>query len=249
MSLMHFLKTNKVIIVKTAILTALLVFVSSAFPSTSFADPKPSAIVFGLSKKGIQITSLADSKVSFQFSDDNFAVHTSWAGPQTGFLVNGDSVTSLKDMFRTGVNAMASLKALDANNDGVIDQHDPDFSKLKIWVDANGNGKVDPDEIYSFADLGITRILLPAPSISEATFVFTNGSTGQVAELTFETNPMESRFVGDFKVDPTVFTLPNLRLICRCEHGSGAKRNGSSLCKHAPRTSRKLRSTNPSSAV
>ena len=50
---------------------------------------------------------------------------------------------------------------VDFNGDGKIDASDT-FDVLKVWVDANENGVVDPGELKSLADLGTVRISFAA---------------------------------------------------------------------------------------
>lgn len=50
-------------------------------------------------------------------------------------------------------NGFEALKKLDANNDGVIDAKDPEFKKLVLWNDANGDGVSDKAELIPVAKL------------------------------------------------------------------------------------------------
>ncbi|WP_028893336.1 hypothetical protein [Syntrophorhabdus aromaticivorans] len=65
------------------------------------------------------------------------------------------------------------MKSLDSNNDNVFNASDTDWNNVKVWVDANHDGKswrdTDGDgvkdageatELHSFSELGITSINL-----------------------------------------------------------------------------------------
>ena len=56
------------------------------------------------------------------------------------------------------------MQALDANADHVLNAQDAAFSQLRIWADANGNGKTDAGELKSLSELGIVELDLAARS-------------------------------------------------------------------------------------
>jgi hypothetical protein len=86
-----------------------------------------------------------------------------WVGPKDGLLVipnkNG-KVTSALQLFGTAGgwdNGYQKLAALfDKNHTGVIKGEE--LKGLYVWIDKNGNGKVDPGELYTVQQLGITEI-------------------------------------------------------------------------------------------
>ena len=52
----------------------------------------------------------------------------------------------------------AALRELDTNNDGLIDKNDEAFAELKVWVDANSDGRTGTGELKSLEQLNISSI-------------------------------------------------------------------------------------------
>ncbi|WP_080757540.1 calcium-binding protein [Burkholderia gladioli] len=187
----------------------------------SMTDP----LVMDLYGDGIQLISEGESKAYFDLHGTGFAVHTGWIGPQTGFLARANesgAVTSISDLFGNDeTDGFSALAALDANGDGVVNLSDPGFYDLCVWADVNGNGVSDPGELHSLQELGIVAINLETENskrkvggnlVAEAaTFVKSDGSTGEIVEAYFDNNPVNSKFKGNFSLNPEVLDLPNLR--------------------------------------
>ncbi|WP_186133728.1 calcium-binding protein [Burkholderia gladioli] len=187
----------------------------------SMTDP----LVMDLYGDGIQLISESESKAYFDLHGTGFAVHTGWIGPQTGFLARANesgAVTSISDLFGNDeTDGFSALAALDANGDGVVNLSDPGFYDLCVWADVNGNGVSDPGELHSLQELGIVAINLETENskrkvggnlVAEAaTFVKSDGSTGEIVEAYFDNNPVNSKFKGNFSLNPEVLDLPNLR--------------------------------------
>src|SRR3546814_12092510 len=84
----------------------------------------------------------------------------------------------------TAEHGFAALRELDSNQDGVIDSQDAAFSELKIWRDANDNGRTDIGELLSLSEAGIASL---QTQWSESPFIDSNGQanrqTGSVNSL------------------------------------------------------------------
>jgi hypothetical protein len=81
-----------------------------------------------------------------------------------GIINNGselfDVATVLANGQRAG-NVYATMAALDSNNHDVkLSAADAAWSELKVWVDANRDGKVDPGELKALAEVGVLSINL-----------------------------------------------------------------------------------------
>ena len=127
-------------------------------------------IVLDLSGMGIQTTDAAHG-VAFDIAATGQATQVGWVGQGNGLLVmdrNGDGVINngtelfgvaspLANGQRAG-NGYNALADLDTNHDGKIGAHDAHFADLKVWVDANHDGKTDPGELKGLVDLGIVEL-------------------------------------------------------------------------------------------
>jgi hypothetical protein len=125
-------------------------------------------IVLDLSGDGLQLSTVATSDIVTK--DANGVItRMAWVGPSNGILVtdrNGDGhYNTLNDISFIGDKAGAQtdlqgLAGWDTNGDGVIDSKDAGWSKLKVWVDKNQDGRVSSGELFSLSDLGITSVNL-----------------------------------------------------------------------------------------
>jgi Ca2+-binding RTX toxin-like protein len=171
---------------------------------------------------GVQLTNIDNSSASFDLHGTGFAVHTGWVGPTTGILVSNSDPTSINNLFgNSSTDGFTALKALDTNNDGVLNSSDPGFASLNVWQDSNGNGVAESGEVQSLSSLGITSISLESSPVNEtvngneigevATFTYSGGGTGQVAEAFFDNSTLQSQFSGSYTLNPATLVLPNLR--------------------------------------
>lgn len=123
-----------------------------------------SPIVINIDGKGIKSTSIFEQSVKFDLLGIGHKVTTAWINPNSGFLVwnkNGDNdVTSVNDLFGgpDRMDGFFKLADLDKDKRGYIDKNDDIYTSLRIWVDKNVNGIVDPGEIFTLSDLKIERI-------------------------------------------------------------------------------------------
>jgi hypothetical protein len=137
---------------------------------TQTASTIPSPIALDLDGDGIETVSVANGTF-FDHAADGFAELTGWVGPDDGFLVrdvnaNG-TIDSGRELFGSetllanglkAANGFEALKGLDTNADGVIDANDTAFAELRVWKDADGNGRTDAGELFSLAEAGVHSI-------------------------------------------------------------------------------------------
>jgi Ca2+-binding RTX toxin-like protein len=161
-------------------------------------------IVLDLSGDGLELSSVNSSGIATTDLNGTVA-KMGWIGPTDGILVtdrNGDGqYNTLSDLDfaqdKAGATSdLSGLAAWDTNGDGVVNASDANWSKLKIWVDANQDGIAEPGEIETMAQAGITSINLkstpsgldPAATsdsylVSTASFTRADGSTASAYEV------------------------------------------------------------------
>ena len=182
----------------------------------AYTDP----LVLDLNGDGVQLTDYATQPVLFDSDHDGGSLEiTGWVSAQDGIVVhdlNGDGV--INDMSETlseyyngtvgtggdpgsqpFANGFAALASLDSNLDGKFDSADTLFATLRVWVDANSDGKTDAGELKTFSELGITQINLANTAqsgevrdgnevLASGTFV-QSGQTKEALAANFLANP------------------------------------------------------------
>ena len=92
----------------------------------------------------------------------------------------------------------AALAAMDTNGDGKVDAQDANFDKLRVWVDANGDGVTDAGELKTLADVHIASFnVAHDSSVTQqngnvlqgfSSFVTTDGQSHQIVDAWFQTS-------------------------------------------------------------
>ena len=173
-----------------------------------------SPIILDLDGDGLDLRSIKKSGASFDMNGDGTSDNTGWVGKGDGFLVidrnNDGQISSASELSFAPEDPKAksdleALARLDNNDDDVIDAKDARFGELKVWVDANDNGKTESGELRTLAEVGITGLSLTARAhsatakpgenivISTATFTRENGSTGTVGNVALAYVPSATR--------------------------------------------------------
>ena len=159
---------------------------------------------------GLATTTLAQSSVQFDVDGtahlndavlgqavSHFQKNTGWLNRTDGFLVLDKNVNGTIDdgeeMFSNSqvseqARGIRSLETVDANGDGVIDASDPVYAQLRVWRDANGDGRVENGEAVTLASLGITSL-----DYRNGTFV----QTGQTSPQSMRTLPLQASTSGN----------------------------------------------------
>jgi hypothetical protein len=167
-----------------------------------------SPIVLDLSGHGIQTTSAANGVHFDLMGTGNTSQKVGWTGDGTALLVrdrNGDGVindgTELYGSATQNAlgqrmgNGYAALGLEDTNHDGKINAKDAHFSDMKLWVDANHNGKTDAGELHGLVEMGVVEINLDFTKTSTvnngnfvgmvSSFTKADGTQGQAADVWF----------------------------------------------------------------
>jgi len=163
-------------------------------------------IVFDLDGDGIELVSIEDSNVKFDWDGDGKRDDSGWIGKDDGILVydfNGNgkvdgaeelSFTQYVEGARTDFEGLASF---DENGDGKLDAEDSIWADLFVWQD-NGNGHSTHNELMTMEEAGIESIdleLAGGMQNVEGNFIFgtasyqnTDGTTGTVGDVGFRTD-------------------------------------------------------------
>jgi hypothetical protein len=104
---------------------------------------------------------------------------------------------------KTAADGYAAMKALDTNNDGVLDANDAAFGELSVWTDNNGNGITDGNELTNLSSLGIDSIALNATKSSQmnngnliglmGSYTTSDGQTHTMGDVWFQTDASGNR--------------------------------------------------------
>ncbi len=187
-----------------------------------------SPLVLDLGSHGIELSSVnSESAAYFDFSGNGFATAAGWTAGVDGFLaldLNEDGIINNgTELFgdQTGYdNGFLALAAYDSNSDGQITVEDQSWEALRVWVDINQNGLSEEDELHTLDGLLITSINLSYIEVSDTiegneirqagTFVM-DGNTRDIVDVYFQTDVMNTTYVGEYELDANALFLPVLR--------------------------------------
>lgn len=198
------------------------------------ADPDMrGALVLDLDRDGVETVGMK-AGIQFDLNDDGFRETLCWVGGDDGFLAldrDGDgAITSGAELFgnstrlvdgATAANGFLALAEFDENNNGYIDEADKDFTRLRVWRDANQNGESEAEELLTLADAGVAGILLRHSETGTkdafgnefrhyGAFNTTDGKGSVVLGVWFDSNPTLSRPLKPVTVPAAIALLPNI---------------------------------------
>jgi hypothetical protein len=147
-------------------------------PLTGGGGDGCSPIVIDTEGEGFHFTSAANG-VAFDIRGDGHPIQIAWTAPgsHNAFLAldrNGDGkISSGKDLFgnftvqdpakaKNGFLALGEFDETDqgGNGDGIIDEQDAVFPKLRLWIDENHDGIAQASELHTLPELGIYSLSL-----------------------------------------------------------------------------------------
>ncbi|KHQ54743.1 hypothetical protein [Mameliella alba] len=141
----------------------------------------------GIAVTALGPTAATGSNVYLDLDSDGFAERTAWILPEgqtnnTG--TGGDDAFLVRDVHGNGIiddetemfcvtevyeTGFDNLAALDSNGDGRVNARYAAFSELQLWIDENGDGVSDADELHTLDDcdfLAISVVMTGLPARS-----------------------------------------------------------------------------------
>jgi Ca2+-binding RTX toxin-like protein len=177
-------------------------------------------LVLDLTGDGMNLTGESIAAPMFDTNHTGFAVHTGWIEPNLGIL--GVEVDGKFQIIGEQGGGFAALAPYDTNNDGVIDANDSIWSQLRVWRDLNADAKIDTGELQTLDQAGVASINVASTAqtsdtnagnqiLATGSFTRADGSTGEVDDVSFTTDPFNSQYLGDTSVSAAAATRPNLK--------------------------------------
>lgn len=182
-----------------------------------------------------QIPTLAEGTgAHFDFDANGFAESGGWVGQADGLVVrdlNGNgSIDSGRELFgdqtllpsgALAANGFAALAALDSNGDGKVNAQDAAWSELRVWRDANSNGRTDAGELLSMEEAQVAGINTSFSTVNQGdpngntlaqsgTFTRSDGTAGTAGSFLFERDSTNSIALEWLEVPESIAALPNI---------------------------------------
>ncbi|BAZ14316.1 putative Ig [Calothrix sp. NIES-4071] len=131
----------------------------------SYALSSYKLAVVDLFGNGLQLISAQDSFAMSDLDNDGYLEQTGWVSPSDGILVidqnNDGRITELNEFISlTSQTNVTYIASLNSNGDRVLNSQDTNFEKIRVWIDANGNHKVELGELAALHRYGIEDISL-----------------------------------------------------------------------------------------
>ena len=199
----------------------------------STATTTRSPLIVDLDGDGVETTTTEDG-THFDHDNNGFAEKTSWVGKDDGLLVrdiNGNGqIDDGTELFgnnsvlsngQKAANGFEALKDLDSNNDGVFNSSDTAWNQVNVWKDSNQNGKVDEGELLTLEQAGIENIDLNYQNSNAVdtngntvgqigTFDKENGTQGNISDIWFNTDLMDTVDKTNIDIPADIAALPNV---------------------------------------
>ena len=200
--------------------------------ASKFAIASP--LVFDLNGNGIE-TLGKDSGIHFDHDGNGFAELTGWVGPNDGLLVldrngngqidNGSELFGDQSILANGkkaANGFLALADFDANKDKVINAQDEIYSQLRIWKDANSNGKTDEGELLTLEEAGIASINLSYKNqnitdehgnriLQVSSWTDFEGNVHEVVDVWFATDKIRTVDLNLVEIPEDILVLPEIQ--------------------------------------
>jgi Ca2+-binding RTX toxin-like protein len=191
-----------------------------------FAGTDP--LVIDMDKDGMELSRVgAHNSVYFDQDGNGFAENMGWVKPDDALLVrdmnNNGKVDGWGELFGTATQSgFVQLKGFDSNNDNRITSADSNWSKLRVWQDANNNGVSEVTELKTLAQAGITQFSLTTrtPQVGQVRgndvmaigdVTFADGGVTTMGDVVLERSVVDTRWTGAGSISAAAAALPALR--------------------------------------
>ena len=136
------------------------------------------------------LPSLSSDTFNFDIDNDGESDQISKLGSNSGFLAldknNDGEINQGSELFGTKTgDGFGELSAYDSDNNGWIDENDPIFDKLQIWLK---NDDEKEKELVGLGEVGIGAIFLGSTDTDFTFKTNTNQTLGQIKESGFYLN-------------------------------------------------------------
>ncbi len=139
--------------------------------------PTCSPVIIDTTGEGFALTS-AQGGVKFDISGTGHPIQLAWTAPGShdaflslpgpdGLIHNGKELfgnftPQPQSAHSNGFLALAQFDRPEngGNDDGIIDEHDAVFGRLRLWIDENHDGICQPDELHTLPELGVFSLSL-----------------------------------------------------------------------------------------
>ncbi|KAF0652657.1 hemolysin-type calcium binding protein [Cyanobium sp. Copco_Reservoir_LC18] len=192
-------------------------------------------LVLDLDRNGVITSAQQSSEVYFDHDVNGFAERTGWVSPTDGLLVrdldgnglidHGGELFGNHTVLPNGMkaaNGFEALKALDGNGDRWIDQLDPAWSTLKIWIDRNSNAVAEQGEMVSLSEAGVRRLGVTYATsdivdlhgnrhLQLGEFQSSDGTLKSMNDVWFQVDQARTRWLHTLTLDDDLLLLPDLK--------------------------------------
>lgn len=191
------------------------------------------ALVINLQGAGITSFNMSKPYIYFDFDNDNFAERTGWISKKDAFLAvdknNNSRIDNGNELFGNAQESgFEELNKYDDNKDFRIDSKDKVFYKILIWCDLNQDGLATKEELKNLAYYEIMSINLNKRKefIEQGDNIITEVSNCKrkqhfnfypwkseytIANITFKTDKIYTRYNGNYSLKVSTINLPWLR--------------------------------------